>query len=809
MKLENRTPFSIVWIPGRIRYPGHSLTVIAKGTFDLTPGATAQLAAVQLPIEADVDSAGLPYYDSDFAYLKPRADRLLVGRCFAPQKAPTRECQVGLTVGTWSRRLRIVGDRQWSRGLLKTKATDPIPFVDVPLGYDRSFGGPQFAPNPIGRGFYRTSPSSAQELLLPNVEDPAMPIKSPADLIAPAGFGPVSRTWAPRRNAIGTYGDEWFQTRCPWLPADVDWGVYNGAPVGTQPEGYLHGDEMVVLENLDRDVPRFEARLPGLRTRCFAERLAGGNGAEFVEIEMKLDTLWIDADLRKMVLVWRGNCDVVSEEYEDLDCLYVVPEALTSAPESREVHRRKLLSVPTPPADGRAEGRNAGPLDGDGEGAESVTAGPEAARTGGAGRGSAESLETADSPTTPGVDDEAEHLGAEVAADEAADAGVDLDPRAVAEELRAKLTIIASAPEQTPELLACRAEILETIAGIDALLAMGENAPSAAPPPPAPWTRETVLAAIEAGQSLDGESLANLDLSLVDFRSISVRGADLRGVNLRRAVLSGSVLDGADLTSSDLREAVLIEASFGGAVLRGAFLAAADGSRADFRNANLEGADLSESNLEEASFSSAGLRGALLERVRAARSNWADACLDEVRASQASLPGADLAAASARRARFDRADLREASLDGIQAEGVDLNGAVLELANAAAADFQKATLIGAQANGSSWTKTRFDDADLGAADFIDADLTKVSFRRANLSAADFTRAILRRADFEGAVVRQANFFRAMLPAARLDRADFSESNLFESDLADATVLEGRFDGANVKRTRFDRRRTSR
>ncbi len=93
-------------------------------------------------------------------------------------------------------------------------------------------------------------------------------------------------------------------------------------------------------------------------------------------------------------------------------------------------------------------------------------------------------------------------------------------------------------------------------------------------------TRESVLAAVQAGEALENQKLKGIDLSGADLQNArfagthfrysdlsraNLRGADLRGANLRHVNLKG-----ADLSGADLREADLNHADISGAVLTGA-----------------------------------------------------------------------------------------------------------------------------------------------------------------------------------------------------------------------------------------------
>lgn len=122
--IVNNTKFEFLPLPGRLDYPRHSLTVVAKGTFELKPDAAATLADEQQPIEADVyegdPATGSLRYESDLVYFKPHADLLLLASAYAPGGRPTGRCEVTFGVGGKRAKLYVTGDRYWSSGLLST-----------------------------------------------------------------------------------------------------------------------------------------------------------------------------------------------------------------------------------------------------------------------------------------------------------------------------------------------------------------------------------------------------------------------------------------------------------------------------------------------------------------------------------------------------------------------------------------------------------------------------------------------------------------------------------------------------------------
>jgi uncharacterized protein YjbI with pentapeptide repeats len=773
MNLQNRTPFAVLWIPGRMKYPDHSLTLIVKGTFDLRPGESAVASEKQLPIVHDLphpddDKAG-PYYDSDLAYFKPRADYLLVGRCYAPGGRPTSETTVTFTVGNWGRRLRVIGNREWKRGMLKAGHTDPSPFTEMDLNWSRAYGGPRFAPNLVGRGYHRGSPENDLERALPNIEDPKQPIRSPSDPIAPAGFCPIDRTWAPRKRMIGTYGKKWFKTRSPWVPEDVDWTVSNGAPAANQAVGYLQGDEQVHLENLNRSSPNFTGLLPEVRVRALVDRRAPA-GTEVEEVPLLLDTLWIDAERLQAVVVWRGVCTVASEEFEDLDTLLVGSEPLGAKTPMREFWRSRVeTSSPEPPSDSLF-----------------ATAVP-SEDEGSTPRGDRGDVGT----DAPPEEDEP------LLTPEQADALAKLPPpEEMLASFRKRLAELPEGAAVDPLAFDERSLLLAAIE----LLEQGNTAE----PEIVPWTRESVLDALETGATLDEAELQGLDLSDIDFKQVG-----LRGVNLRKSSLARTNLAECDLSGARLDDCEAPEANLTGANLSGASLQRAKLVKASLKGARLDRADFRESVLDDASLDEAGgtktdMSGAHLDHCSFAGSDLRDGNFSHVRGTRIHFEGARLDGSSFEDAVVRESYLQGASCDKLRGSRSDFSFSDLSDASFSAADLSQARLQSVRGDRASFVRADLADAQLGESDFDESDFSRASLLGADLTAASLRRAILRRARLERTVLANANLFEAMLPAAQLIGTDFRGANLFGADLSD---IEGRgvhFEGANLKRTRLDR-----
>jgi hypothetical protein len=255
-------------------------------------------------------------YESDLVPFKPRTDLLCVGHAHAPGGQPVTTLSVRFGLQERRKEIRVVGERRLRMVGLTPEIGPPAPFTTMALSYSRAFGGADpedpdgmgLCPtNPHGRGFARKA-GAQQGRPMPNLEDPRRPLTNLAEPGPPAGFGPLGRTWQPRRALAGTYDERWQTQRAPALPGDFDYGYFNGAPPDQQVAGYLRGDETLWAENLHPELARLSVRLPGVRIRGFfeaAEDLADDKVVGLRELRLRLDTVWLDMEALRLVLVWR------------------------------------------------------------------------------------------------------------------------------------------------------------------------------------------------------------------------------------------------------------------------------------------------------------------------------------------------------------------------------------------------------------------------------------------------------------------------------------------------------------------------
>jgi hypothetical protein len=220
MKLFNQTPVVARLDTSDIGGSHRIGLVTAKATFrfDLDGNVTPETQA-PVPLFAKDETVAGGLLPAD---LEPRRNPvfevILLGHAYAPQQKPVKALTAALSVGSTRRELRVSGDRSW----VKDEAgaitmTPPQPFIEMPLGYERAFGGRAVARidehsemplyhtlNPHGRGFdaglmalqlghLLRAPSGFPVLVdpvraLPNVESPSALVLRPEDVPEPASW---------------------------------------------------------------------------------------------------------------------------------------------------------------------------------------------------------------------------------------------------------------------------------------------------------------------------------------------------------------------------------------------------------------------------------------------------------------------------------------------------------------------------------------------------------------------------------------------------------------------------------------------
>ncbi len=232
MKLLNVHPLTTLLSVSAI--PGYESVragmLVAKATYRVVDGQAeletqkpAPILIKDTPVLCeDVLLGELPR--DDMLRSDPAFEVILLGRAYASRGKPCAQMKVAIGVGVVRRELLVTGDRMWTKTLLGRRIEPPRPFTNMPLAWERAFGGSAVVEidresfvdvcdvrNAVGRGFDpapdakglakhlkspKPYPIFSPDRILPNVEFPAQAIRAWEDRPEPACWATVPMTSA-------------------------------------------------------------------------------------------------------------------------------------------------------------------------------------------------------------------------------------------------------------------------------------------------------------------------------------------------------------------------------------------------------------------------------------------------------------------------------------------------------------------------------------------------------------------------------------------------------------------------------------
>ncbi len=703
-------------------------------------------------------------YISDFVPYKPYADFAAIGTGYPPPGA-TEHFIVRMQVGESFREIGVIGQRTWQHGLIGESPGKPEQVAATKLSWDNAWGGKDYPMNLLGVG--------REGRAMHTLVDPLHLVRSTSELVPPAVFAPYTKTCPIRRAKLGTYGGDYAETGWPWFAKDFDYTFYNATDPRQWIKGYLRGDEELLFKNMHPKHPEYRTRLPGLRARCFVTQTTNWSvdlkqeeaEREFREIPMDLDTLWVDMDAEKLILVWRGRVPTRSLKLRDFGNILILTEPLGQNANPLTHYQSLLKEAATIKKPERPAGHSPDPL--------KINAKIQAASAVALARRAANRKLSA--ANVRGVFEKTDlrvvgHLGG----------GVKNVPPPSPESL----AVMPKNHAEAVGLLKTAQSQSEVLGKLDAASYL--TAPQL---PDIEGERDKILREMEQKKAIlksglpvrrkKGDFMKGQEPDLPKIRKEGLEKVDMRGVDF----------SGLDLSGVSFRRCVLSKANFSKCKLAGA-----DFTDANLREVDLTGADLQESVLNGADLSKAMVSGAV----------WRGASLRSTKLSKLNLAGADFSKAKGTRVDFSQSDLTGASFIG-----ADLPGASFHKATVENADFSGAKLFYADFRGSKSTGIRMDDADLTKfRGGIKADFTGGSFRRilapksvwasSNLDNTNFLQATMPRSRLTEATIRDANFDRC-----ELTEANFEDSIMHRTVLSNANLLRARFSRADLTRANLD------
>ncbi len=362
--LDNRSSVRaglVVWRPSPARW---AITVCVKAMFSIARDEPTLLGATD-PFFADRgwddDPNGSLFTACELVPRKPRADVELVGYAYAPFRTAPSSLMVRVSVGSWSKAVCVYGDRRWQREISGSLQAVQHPLTAVALRYER---GARDAHNPLGFDLDATFTDDDESLSDPHDSERAAreidttlklgavaaPNLEPAEGHAPC-FGPTRLIWRADRLGLSREQAAWAASFSAAArtsdrvllpdpaPSGIDYAVFNAAPPEQQLER-LEPDVPLVLEHVHRTRAAITTRVP-----AWQPRLMRGT----TEVPLTCDTIWIDPNRERMVLLWRAVVEVDDVAAERFSVWDHAPSVIALAdPETETTHDVTPPRVPSP-----------------------------------------------------------------------------------------------------------------------------------------------------------------------------------------------------------------------------------------------------------------------------------------------------------------------------------------------------------------------------------------------------------------------------------------------------------------------------
>ncbi len=799
----------------------------------------------------------------DLGMPKPQGEVLVSGRCFSHDGTPMEATTAAFSVGEIEKKLVVIGDRFWIDGA-SSRHSAPIPFTSMPLAWERSFGGPHYGPNPVGRGIGAQKDKDGVTVYpLPNLEDPRHPVAHPADRPAPAGFGPLGISWPDRLRNLGAFDDAWRQQAWPGFPADFDFSYFNVAPKDQQQKGFFRGDETFYTLHMTEKEPRRQGCLPGLRVRLFAMRKGTGD-RRWLESKTGLDTVWLFPAVDLGVLIWHGTWETGDDEGSDVEEIMAVREPIAAAPGDAAGHEWRLRQgrKETEPSALLRQEAPAAPaarpmMPGEDPVAPGTAAAAAAAAAAAIAAAPAVFAWKAMAPPYPPSREMAPELGGLPNQERMPPPGateeeiVSYYEELVArqnERLREWLQSIGIDPDNPPPLPEPSPDMAKSSLFVDAppaeataeeITSFYENAakrgkdrleeflrsmgmdPDAAPPLPEPPPKAAVAELIAGLTAMPGNN-GGLIAALKEMEGRRQAMEDEMSALAAQAAqgdqapaprrtppeaAAGESQDEmhtatAEKRIEEIKRRLMENRDLSGLDLSGLDLGSLFLSGADLTGAKLEGANLAGQDL-----AGVVLTGALLSGATLSRANLSGVVMKGANAARTKFAAADLRGADLSGMDLHGADFSGADLSGADLSGSDLSGAILSQARGKKVQAAGALFIGADLSGADFSHAVFTAVDLSEANLVKAvfdgaDLSAVWFSDADASGANLQGATLTAAKGEGkAVFRNARLSGAKLVNAYFEDADFSAADFSAADLTGATLTRCLMEQANLAAAR--------
>lgn len=333
-------------VTGKTDHGEHIFSVIVKRTYRIKHGKVVERNEVdhELKMIDEYYDNGDPewstvQYESELAAFKPFVDVVVIGKAYAPRGASTQQMTVSVQIEDVEKTIAVFGDRVCHFQENKPPVfSDPLPFTEMEIRYDRAYGGLDDKSNPeipfyyprnyLGTGLALHNLKEVIEGLdLPNLEDPN-------DLLTPERIvvgEPQRWHMQPLPQGLGWYQKNWFP-RCAFAgsyPAFVEVGTaLTEEKMGLLPKNYIALAKQFKLPSFHprfnngasigmmlRDMKGIESiSLHGLTPNNFLTFSLPGEmpqisldlGFGHKQLKPRLHTVSIRPDDLELDMIWRG-----------------------------------------------------------------------------------------------------------------------------------------------------------------------------------------------------------------------------------------------------------------------------------------------------------------------------------------------------------------------------------------------------------------------------------------------------------------------------------------------------------------------
>lgn len=334
----------ILFLPGQSPEGEYILSVLVKRTYNILPDkpcvrAESDNSLIPGDVSWDNPMNSTVEFESDFVPYKLGTDIVLNGKAYAPSGVACQSLTASIQIGDNKKNIKVIGNRHAE--YIKDGVphfTEPVPFVEMGLRYEKAYGGIDvysnkettypYPRNMLGQGFVvSNTKESVDKLKLPNIEDPN-DLLTPERLCLtdydnwerqpmPAGFGWLPKHYKPRADFAGIMPadrqaeQELRGAYAKLVPkeerdaylnnkiSDMNFHFFNGASKGLAMH-YLSGSELITTINLSKE-GKTSFELPDDNPKIGIDI---GEGVQ--KTEAVIHTVMIHMEEEQVDIVWRG-----------------------------------------------------------------------------------------------------------------------------------------------------------------------------------------------------------------------------------------------------------------------------------------------------------------------------------------------------------------------------------------------------------------------------------------------------------------------------------------------------------------------